>query len=179
MLHPMQITRRAPVLFEALVYLARRFVKKRIPMRNGAEVPKVIVLFSGGDDGSRQLADAAAERAKSIRFTEVDVRALGASAVAGYDGVVIVGGASHEPVIDAVLHDVAHAGEHVVIGVVADGALPGRALRMSAIFVTSGETEPAERAAAIGERVAKVAGWVRHGLGHESEGEHDHGHHHD
>jgi hypothetical protein len=142
-------------------------------------VPKVIVLFSGGDEGSRKLADAAADGARSIRFMEVDVRAFGAVAVIGYDGVVIAGGATSEPVVDAVLHDVAHSGANVVVGVVADGPLPSRAQRMDAIFVTSGEKDPADRAGAIGERVAKVVAWVRHGLGHEAEGHHQHGHHHD
>jgi hypothetical protein len=141
-------------------------------------VPKVIVLFSGGDDGSRKLADAAADGARSIRFMEVDVRAFGSVPVAGYDGVVVAGGATSEPVIDTVLHAVAHAGANVVVGLVAEGPLPERAQRMNAIFVTSDAKELGDRARSLGERVARVAAWVRHGLGHEEDGQHEHVHHH-
>jgi hypothetical protein len=110
---------------------------------------------------------------------EVDVRELGAADVSGYDGVVIVADGASDAAVDGALHDVAHAGSNAVVGVVAEGALPARTQRMDVIIVSSREKEPEARARAIGLRTAKVAAWVRHGLGHEAEGGHSHAHAHD
>lgn len=141
-------------------------------------MPKLIVLFSGGSDAGRLIAKSAADGAKSVRFMEVDVRELGAADVNGYDGVVIVPDGASEAAVDAALHDVAHAGSNVVVGVAAEGALPARTQRMDVIVVSSREKDPEARARALGLRTAKVAAWVRHGLGHEAEDGHTHSHHH-
>jgi hypothetical protein len=109
---------------------------------------------------------------------EVDVRELGAADVSGYDGVVIVAEGAGDKAVDAALHDIAHAGSNVVVGVVTDGALPARTQRMDTILVSSREKDPEARATAIGLRTAKVAAWVRHGLGHEAEDSSGHPHHH-
>src|SRR5207302_1211275 len=64
-------------------------------------VPKLIVVFYGDDDDAPAIAESAVAGAKTIRFTEVDLRAGTATAtrhqrlgsaetVAEYDGVVIV-----------------------------------------------------------------------------------------
>src|SRR5690349_3976032 len=69
-------------------------------------MPKVLVLFDSGDPRAERLAESAAEGAKKVRFTEVDVRVVGteaasdgarqkrlesSEAVNQYDGVVVVG----------------------------------------------------------------------------------------
>ncbi len=115
-----------------------------------------------------------------MRFMEVDVRAFGSTDVQGYDGVVIAGSEAEgaADVVDSLLHDVAHAGANVVVGIARAGELPARLQRMTTILVTSGARDPVERAEAVGLRTAKVAAWVRHGLGHEAEGQHTHAHHH-
>src|SRR4051812_33368507 len=69
-------------------------------------MPKVLVLFDSGDQRAERLAESAAEGARKVRFTEVDVRVVGdetpsdgerrkrlesGDAVNQYDGVVVVG----------------------------------------------------------------------------------------
>lgn len=69
-------------------------------------VPKLVVLFCGAESPSAALAAAVADGARTIRFTEVEVRALGAhempagmrakrlessDSLTSYDGIVIAG----------------------------------------------------------------------------------------
>lgn len=99
-------------------------------------MPKLVVLYSGADRTTAALAAAVADGARTIRFTEVDVRVLGAhepTAGAGtgsrvkplesvetlgvYDGVVIVTGANSDSrelstLFDTLQARVQHAAEH-------------------------------------------------------------------
>jgi len=159
-------------------------------------MPKVIVLVSGADDAASSLGVAAADGAKSVRFTEVDVRSTGADAsrharvasahaVTHYDGVVIAtaSGATDDALMH-LLDELAREREvsTTVFGVAAgDAGLAERVSRLGGVVVSQragADGDAAEQARLLGVRVAKVAGWVRHGLGHEAEHQHAH-HHHD
>jgi hypothetical protein len=198
---------RVPENFKPLVYLASGFVKKRVvasrSKKVGACVPKLLVVFSSVDSYAARIADAVARGANSVRFTEVDVRAVtegsGASAanvdVSGrrrlvsfdalrdYDGVVLVGpgpeSTGHE--LGALLHAL-EQGEPMVDTVF---ALAGEEnMEMLAALGRSGglivsrprAVDAEEGARLLGARVANVIGWVRHALAHQAE--HGGGHHH-
>lgn len=163
-------------------------------------MPKVTVLFFG-DERATAVLDAVVAGAKSVRFTEVEVRAAtGSGTPAKYkridpahpwgeaDGVVFVAdGASDSgqdlaPVIDRLAQ--APAVCDLVLGVAADAPVVDRVARTGGIIIANRSSEAGpdslDEARALGVRVAKVAAWVRHGLGHEAEhehGHHDHGHH--
>src|SRR3569833_2382358 len=76
---PMRVTRDASASFNALVYLARRFVKNcesNDCSRNGEfVVPSIMVLVLGDDVSLSSVADAVVAGAKRVRFTEVTTRA--------------------------------------------------------------------------------------------------------
>jgi hypothetical protein len=153
-------------------------------------VPSVLVLVLGNDAALSSVADAAVAGAKRIRFTEVAVRALKPAvfryrvldadeSLAAYDGVVFVGPidgptatniqASHAADLTNVV--MSHTGG-------ANTELDTTLVSLGGIVVSASakasKSSLEDHAGAVGERVAKVAGWVRHALGHETE----HGHHH-
>lgn len=164
-------------------------------------MPKVLVLFDSGDHQAERLAALTAEGAKNVRFTEVDVRAVGDETAAGgatrkrlesseavdqYDGVVVVGSdrelsaainallAAHPrgEFVDCVFASVSHADTSQQLA-----ALGGILVGMSDESTSDLEA----RARKIGQRVAKVAEWVRHALSHEhghGQTPHTHSHHH-
>lgn len=154
-------------------------------------VPKVLVVFLG-DDAS-VAAEAAAAGAKSVRFTEVDVRSLlethtkhrrlTSGGDVEYDGVVLAATREAETTAQA---EIVRALEHrttentVFASIDSVGMAAGLAAVLGGIVVWTKPDLPGDQAAtALGARVAKVAGWVRHGLGHEAESHtHSHGHHH-
>jgi hypothetical protein len=163
-------------------------------------VPKLIVLFYGDENNAPAIAEAAADGAKSIRFTEVDLRAGATTAtrhkradstsstdtvtaVAEYDGVLLSApaGRTHDE-LTTLLHDLRHHGHatNTVFALAAGApALLEELSRLGGIIVTTpAVADPVEQARQVGARAAKVAGWVRHGLGHEAEHHHDHGHDH-
>jgi hypothetical protein len=170
-------------------------------LENGI-MPKVMVLFFGDEDSAS--VDAASAGARSVRFTEVEVRAGSATTTrhkpfdaergfADVDGVLLVAGrnaldAEADRQLTKAFAQPTTA--NLVIGVVgiagvigasgADSALVDRATRSGGLLVTS-TTPPSDDAAmeALGARVAKVAGWVRHALGHEAEHAHGHSHEHE
>lgn len=142
-------------------------------------MPKVIVMFVG-DEASAE-AELVASGAKTVRFTEVDVRAARATATRyrilsaqdgiSYDGAVLVSSdASGDASAIELLASCTN--EHTVFGARGD-ASAAAARSVGAIAVMSRANDPK----AEGARVATVAGWVRHSLGHEAE--HAHGHSHD
>lgn len=162
-------------------------------------MPKLMVLFYGAESPASELAEAAADGAKSIRFTEVDVRAGSshewttgrryksldsAERLKDYDGVLLSAPAAGEAPaeLDALLSSLERAEP---IGVFADTVfavlggdnttLLGRVARLGGIIVTesAGIDDPEVRARATGKRVAKVIEWVRHAKSHE----HSHHHH--
>lgn len=171
-------------------------------------MPKLIVLFYGVESPASTLAEAAADGAKSIRFTEIDVRA-GSShepttgrryrlldspdRVRDYDGVVLSAPAAGEvpAELDALLVALESAEP---IGVFADTVfavlggenttLLGRVARLGGIIVAEpmGLDDPEGRARATGRRVAKVIEWIRHARSHEHSHAHAHAdrsdHHH-
>ena len=166
-------------------------------------MPKVLVLFDSGDQGAERLAESAAEGAKRVRFTEVDVRVVGADAstadgkrrldssetVEQYDGVVVVG-SDREPsaAIDALLagRRGSPTGKFIdrVFAAVSGADINQRLSELGGIMigVPAGSSDPAATARNIGERVAKVSEWVRHALSHEhghsqhSHSQHQHSH---
>jgi hypothetical protein len=164
-------------------------------------MPKVIVVSCGEPFVTSSLAQAAAEGARSVRFSEVDVVTYlrhdqeivsrdvvdSAEQMREYDGVVIAAASSageerrldellsmleaYEP-LDAFANTVfAFAGEARPTDV-------DRVVRLGGIVVCAGKgvDDPAARARGAGRRVAKVVGWVRHALSHEHS---DHHHHQD
>lgn len=144
----------------------------------------MMVTFVGDEAASQ--AERVADAAKAVRFMEVDVRAAGATAtrhrvleeetIATYDGVVVIGtggDAEGERGLMSLLQ--ARVTENTVIGAVGGDALRAQASALGGIFIGGGNAD----AAVVGKRVAKVAGWVRHGLGHEKEAHsHSRGHSH-
>jgi hypothetical protein len=164
-------------------------------------MPKVVVLYFGAESPAASLADAAADGANGVRFTEVDVRVGEAHSQAtsgrhrrlespdsltGYAGIVIACEAAAEPpaALDALLGRLEQRrGEdfaNIVFGVAGgeNTVLAGRVIALGGIVVGEprDEADPVVRARQLGARVAKVAGWVSHALGHEA-GHHDHHHH--
>jgi hypothetical protein len=162
-------------------------------------MPKLIVLLFGSDATAKTLADALAEGAKGIRFTEVDVRAgergespasrlkpLDAvSDLAAYDGIAISCGESAEMLdgMTALLDDLvvavpAKALMNTIFAITGGNASHlARLAQLGGIVVAEprGFNDPVARAKAHGARVAKVIEWVRHALSHEQT---DHAHHH-
>ena len=143
-------------------------------------MPKLIVLFFGDEESVLALADAAADGARSVRFTEVDAR-RGSAAIGDYDGVVIVSPAGAPgPELAAFLHQLGHGKPtaNTVFGLV--GGNPQtleRVAGLGAIVVSvRANGSPLDAARQLGSRVAKMIGWVRHALGHEAE-HHEHAHH--
>lgn len=158
-------------------------------------MPKVLVLFDSGDQRAEQLAELAAEGARKIRFTEVDLRVVGAEQAGGakrkplessdavdqYDGVIVVG--SHQEPSAAI--ETLLAGHHhdfidrVFAAVSESDTARQRLTELGGIVVgvAGGSTDVESTARKTGERVAKVAEWVRHALSHEhghSHGAHSH-----
>ena len=163
-------------------------------------MPKVLVLFDSADLHAARLADLAAEGAKRVKFTEVDVRVVGGQTSDGsnrrrlesgdvgqYDGVVIAGSDRDiSDSIEAVLSKAGHShGEFVdrVFAAVGEGTTIGKRLtELGGIVVgaRAGSADAEQSARKTGERVAKVVEWVRHSLSHEhGHGNREHsGHHH-
>lgn len=161
-------------------------------------MPKVMVVFFGTEAPAVALADAAADGAASVRFTEVEVRAgsdhdvttpgrhktlRAASELAECGGIVIAASAAGdlpaglEALLDTLERtSTSSAFANSVFAVVGgeNTVLLGRVSRLGGIIVseTRGVDDPEARARATGARVAKVVEWVRHALSHE------HGHHH-
>ena len=163
-------------------------------------MPKLIVLFYGVESPASTLAEAAADGAKAVRFTEVDVRAGSsheptagrrhksldsAERLKDYDGVVIAAPAAGEaPVeLEALLGALERAEP---VGVFANTVfavlggdnttLLGSVARLGGIIVTEplGVDDPESRARATGKRIAKVVEWVRHAQSHEHAHAHSH-----
>ncbi|HEY9229429.1 MAG TPA: hypothetical protein VIP11_22460 [Gemmatimonadaceae bacterium] len=156
-------------------------------------MPKLVVLFFGAESPASTLAEAAAEGAAGVRFSEVDVRA-GAShqpsatrrhrvlespkELLDYAGVVLSAPAAGEipAELDAFLGELERvesheAFAHTVFAVVGgeNTVLMGRVARLGGIIVTEPPKieDPETRARETGKRVAKVVGWIRHALSHE------------
>jgi hypothetical protein len=157
---------------------------------------RVLVLFAGAESPSATLAEFAADAAKSVRFTEVDVRAAAphqattgvrhktldaSTAVRDYHGVIVVGGAGEIPAaletrLDEWEKTEAGAFANTVFALISyeNTSLLERVARLGGIIVTAprGATDPELRARQLGERMARVVSWVRHSLSHEHAHEH-------
>jgi hypothetical protein len=149
-------------------------------------VPKLIVLFHGEERAAGALAEHAAAGARSIRFTEVDVRALGPSAgerkviesteqLRDYDGVLLVNAdGSPSSSVRTLMAEMASADQlpNMVFGVIGGGSVALDAVaKVGGIIVSELRGANAnERAERLGARMAKVIGWVRHVLKHEVSG---------
>ena len=166
-------------------------------------MPKLLVLYVGAESPAAALADAAAQGANSVRFTEVDVRVGEAhsqptrgrhsrlessAALAAYAGIVIACEAAAEipDSLDALFRDLertpAETFANTVFGVAGgeNTVLPGRVAALGGIVVGEprGAADPELRARELGARVAKVTGWVAHALGHEHDPARQHHHPH-
>ena len=164
-------------------------------------MPSVMVLVLGKDFSLATVADAVVAGAKSVRFTEVTTRAIEPdvfryrvfdvdASLSSFDGVVVVASDEDSTIsVPKALTRLSHHGAVVdtVLGRVGGGtALVADLVATGGIVVSSSGEATQERARATGERVAKIAGWVRHALGHEAGEEHaqhhhdrEHDHHHD
>ncbi|HEY4304034.1 MAG TPA: hypothetical protein VGM82_06185 [Gemmatimonadaceae bacterium] len=149
-------------------------------------MPSVLVLLLGSDAALASVTDAVVAGAKQVRFAEVTVRAaqpdvfryqpLDADAALGsYDGIVFV--ASDDGSVDELQRI---TDTHALTNTVMSRAGSANAKFSAALVALGGIVVSADDASAIGQRVAKVSGWVRHSLGHEAEHHHhdDHGHDH-
>jgi len=163
-------------------------------------MPKLIVLFFGAESPGVTLAEAVAEGAKGVRFTEVDVRS-GAPHQAStehrykrlespaqlrdFDGVVLACPAAGDvpsdlsALLDALERPASAGFTNTVFGIAGgeNTGLPGRVMRLGGILVAepSGADDPEVRGMRLGARVATVVSWVRHALSHE----HEHHEHHE
>ena len=167
-------------------------------------MPKLIVLFYGVESPASALAEAAADGATSVRFTEVDVRAgsrheatsgrhykvlESADRLRDYDGVLLAAPAAGEiPLeLDSMIdvlerHEAPEAFQHTVFAVLGgeNTVLLGRVARLGGIIVAEprGFDDPEARARATGQRTATVVGWVRHAMSHAHGHGSSHGHGH-
>ena len=165
-------------------------------------MPKLVVVYFGAEAPAAALADAAAQGASSVRFTEVDVRVgephsqptrgrhnrlESSESLAEYAGIVIACEAAAEipDSLDALLRDLertpAETFANMVFGVAGgeNSVLPGRVAALGGIVVGEprGTADPELRARQLGARVAKVTAWVAHALGHEQDAARQHHHH--
>jgi hypothetical protein len=156
-------------------------------------VPSVMVLVLGNDSSLSRVADAVVAGAKRVRFTEVTVRAVepdvfryqrlaDETSFASHDGVVVVApdDASAAGALEAI-GGMRPLTDTVVARVGGDSALSAALVETGGVVVSApADSSREDHARAVGERVARVAGWVRHSLSHETEDHHhhDHDHHH-
>lgn len=156
-------------------------------------MPKLLVLVDSGDDDVAALALAAAHAASHVRFMEVDVRSThdrdGMQTAAAddmlimYDGILVAADATLSASATALLRRRAGSQPttNAVFAVLGGlGALSEVATLGGILATATGAGKP--QAEALGAKVAKVTGWVRHALGHEGEDAgHSHAtdHHHD
>src|SRR3954470_2839507 len=151
-----------------------------------------MVLVLGNDATLSSVADAVVVGAKRVRFTEVSVRALHGDAaryrglgshesLSSYDGVVFVAGDDESAALEIGRVSGGKALTNTVVARAGgDAALSVAIVESGGIVVSVPKDSSCEaHATALGERVAKVAGWVRHSLGHEAEHQHDSHHHQD
>jgi hypothetical protein len=153
-------------------------------------VPKLLVVFSSVDSYAARMADAVAGGARTVRFTEVDVRAVtdanadvngrrrleSFDALHEYDGVVLTGpgpeSARHEltGLLRALERGASSANMVFALAGSEDADMLLAIARSGGLIVGQPHEADAEnRARALGVRVAKVIGWVRHALSHEAE----------
>jgi NADPH-dependent FMN reductase len=167
-------------------------------------MPKVIVLFFGAERAAVTLAEAAAEGATGVRFTEVEVRSgaqhqptttqrhkrlESSSRLRDFDGIVLVspsvGGVPSEltMMLDELERSSMAGFANTVFGITGgeDTALAGHVMRLGGIVVAAlaRTADPEVRARRLGARVATLAGWVRHALDHEHEHHEHHEHRHE
>jgi hypothetical protein len=168
-------------------------------------MPKVLVLFYGVESPASALAEAAADGATSVRFTEVDLRAgnthraetgrrikvlESADQLGNYHGIVVSAPAAGDvpSELDALLdtlerQETAETFSNTVFAVLGgeNTVLLGRVSRLGGIIVTEPRAvdDPEAHARGTGKRVAKVVEWVRHALSHEHGHTHTHSHSHE
>jgi len=167
-------------------------------------MPKLLVLLYSDQPAAATLAESCVEGAKSVRFTEVDIRVGAAEAMTArrahkllestdrafdYDGVILVCLAAGDlPIELRSTLDAWEAAEPGVFGNTVFGVVGGdnttllaRAARLGGIIVTEpcGISNPELRAKQLGSRVATVVSWVGHALAHAAHENSEHrGHHH-
>lgn len=156
----------------------------------GACVPKLLVVFSSADSYAARIADAVAEGANDVRFTEVDVRAIAdanasvngrrrlesLAAVHEYDGVVLAGpgpeSSGHElgGLLEWLASDTGMPNSVFALAGGENAEMLSALARTAGIIVSQPRAADAvEAARRLGSRVAKVIGWIRHALAHEAE----------
>lgn len=139
-------------------------------------MPKVLIQFDGSSRDAAQAARTVADGAESVRFTEVEVRALDArERLADYDGVVFVAsGAGMAAAAESLAGQLTDKVGAVVApdGTDAQPALVAAMLRAGMIVVGAGTEDEART---LGARVAKVTEWVRHARSHHHQ-HHTHSH---
>ena len=162
-------------------------------------MPKLLILSYGAETPMSTLVESCAEGARSVRFTEVDVRdgaGEGTPTIHSrqrltlndhlhvYDGVILVAPTAGEvpAKLRALLDQLAMSDprqfSNTVFGIAGGGAtsLLGGVARLGGIIVVEppGLTDPSARARELGSKVATVVAWVRHALSHEHSGDGTH-----
>ena len=161
-------------------------------------MPKVIVLLCGSDGSADELGSAAAEGARGVRFTEVDVRTIGSGGMLAqphkplgsidqireYDGIIVACTAAEMPTELSAIFDALDCAQppagflNKVFAVAGteNKRLFERLRRLGGIIVCTPRdaTDSADAGRTIGTRVAKVSEWVRHALSHEQKLHHHH-----
>lgn len=161
-------------------------------------MPKLLVLFAGAESLAASLAENVVAGAKSVRFTEVDIRAAAPyeattdarhkvlespDAVERYDGIVVVGSKSGVPsaiasLLDAWDRTTARMFANTVFAEIGseNALMLERLAQLGGIIVSEGrhDADDAVRARRLGSRIAKVVEWVRHALSHEQGHQHHH-----
>ena len=151
-------------------------------------MPKTLVLFHCRTGPTASLADAVTEGARSVRFSEVDVRCMGQSSgshrvlagsgeLAAYDAIIVGAppeGAELVSELTAVLDQAGPMPNKVGAAFTAPGAEADALLwavlrdmgRQRMILVPAMDATDAAAAADLGRRVAEVTAWITHARSH-------------
>jgi hypothetical protein len=157
----------------------------------------LLIVFYGTEEATATLAKAVESGARNVRFMETRVVASeridaedGPQLLTEHDAVVFVASPGGLPQLEAFVARTRQGHSYAWLGNVVVGALGAGDLESGAVVVPVVElggllvspayrgTSDLGRAEAYGERVAKVAGWIRHALSHEHGREHGNGHAH-
>lgn len=151
-------------------------------------MPKILVLFQGSTDTTATLADAVAEGARTIRFSEVEVRCTsqstgphrmleGAGELAAYDAIIVgvpPDGTEMSAQIAVVLDQAGPLGNKVGAAFMPAGSgtdtvlwsiMKAMAAQRMILVPPAGATDPAA-ATSLGRRVAEVTAWITHARSH-------------
>ena len=137
-------------------------------------MPKTLILFQRPTGTAATIADAVAEGARSVRFSEVEMYTpgdRGADDLSSYDAIIV--GLSSSAELASVMGGVGSLPNRVGAAFAADGAdgeLPWSIMRALAgldmILVPPARDGSVAAARELGKRVAEVTSWITHARSH-------------